>query len=563
MIIKQLHKLIADAAGDAQFDLAPTEREEFGHYATNIAMRLAKERGKNPREVASAIIEKIKTHAPDGFLARIEAAGPGFINFWITPGVLQQELKTIHRGRKSFGRLDIGHDKRVIVEYSSVNIAKPMHVGHLRSTIIGDAIANILEFTGYKVVRWNYLGDWGTQFGNLIAAYKLWGKHEDVEREPIKALLTLYVKFHDEMKRDASLEARGREEFKKLENGEAENRKLWKWFKKESLEEFENIYKLLGVSFDDWTGESAYEKSLSPLISELKERGLVRESEGALVIPMGGYRSPALIAKSDGTSLYLTRDIASLRARIKKYKPDKILYVIANEQALHLEQLFYVAQLLKTEDVSLHHVKYGLILGEDGKKLSTREGKAIPLEEVIKKINDLAFAAVNERNPSLSEGERCRVAEAVGIGALKYNDLKENRASDIVFDWKHMLDFTGNSAPYLQYTYARLSSILRKSGFFRRADLAELTDPLELSIIRQCAEFPRIIRASARHFLTNNLADYLYKLASLANKFYEKTPILKDTERGRRGARLLLIETVAAVLKNGLGILGIETLKEI
>ncbi|MDO8601685.1 MAG: arginine--tRNA ligase, partial [bacterium] len=462
--------------------------KEFGHYSTNIAMRLANlpaslaasgtakggQAGggakQNPFELAQQFVGKIKAADTDGMFEKIEFVKPGFINFWLSKEFLQKQLLIIAKSKKacppSLRRLGAG--RRVIIDYCGTNIAKPMHVGHLRSTIIGAALANIHEALGYKVIRWNYIGDWGTQFGKLLASYKLWGDKKKIEINPIAEMLTLYVRFHEEIKTKPELEKQGQEEFRKLESGDKENRKLWKWFVKESMIEFEKMFKLLGVKFDNYRGEATYEKELPKVVKELKG-SLAKQSEGAWIIPLEKFNlPPALIEKSDGATLYFTRDIASLHDRLT-YKPAKILYVVANQQALHFEQLFAVANLLglnlaprktASRGVELVHVKFGMVLGSDGKKLATREGKIVQLTEVIKEGIERAYKVVDKKNPNLVEKEKQAVARAVSIGALKYNDLKENRNSVIQFDWDRMLDLTGDTAPYFHYTYTRFASIL-------------------------------------------------------------------------------------------------------
>jgi arginyl-tRNA synthetase len=542
-------------------ELSVPDEAKFGHYSTNVAMRLAKARGVAPLDLACELAAKVERDAPAGFFDRVEAAAPGFINFWLSKEAVQEEFAKVARDG-DFGRNNVGEGRKVIIDYSSVNIAKPFHLGHLRTTIIGEAIANILDANGYAIIRWNYLGDWGTQFGKMIAAYKRWGKKEDIERQPVEELQKLYVRFHEEATVDPRLEKEGQEEFRKLEEGDKENRKLWEWFKKESLIEFENIYKELGVEFDLWIGESFFEKEMKPLVAELLEKGVAERSEGAVVIRLDEYNlQPALIEKSDGASLYLTRDIANLRYRIKKYAPMKILYVVANEQAFQFEQLFAVAKKIGIEDVELKHLKYGLVLGEAGKKFSTRRGEAIAVSEVFSEAIALSRAVVEEKAHDLSAGEKDAVARAVGIGALKYNDLKENRMTDIIFDWDTMLDFTGDSGPYLQYAYARLRSILRKASDTPR--VGTLDSDVERALMRKIFEFPDVIEKAGELYATSILAAYLYKLAVAANKFYETTPILKDDNARRRVARLALVEVAARTIKAGLALLGIEAPEKI
>jgi len=555
--------------GDVPIDISVPDEELFGHYATNFALRAAKVKGVPPLDLAKEYAAKIAAEAPAGFFQKVEAAAPGFINFFLSEKTLQSEFKKV-AGDKKYGAGNIGKKRTVIVEYSSVNIAKPMHLGHMRTTIIGAALANILELSGYRVIRWNYLGDWGTQFGKLIAAYKRWGDKRAVEKDPIGELQKLYVRFHAEMKTDPALEKRGQEEFKKLEDGDPENRKLWEWFKNESLKEFKKLYKLLETDFDVWYGEAFFEQEMDATVKELLDARIAERSEGAVVIKLDAEGlPPALIQKSDGASLYLTRDIANLRYRLKKYKPAKILYVVGNEQALAFEQLFAVAKLLGLNSAELKHIKYGLVLGESGRKVSTREGTSQLLEEVVKEAIVKAREVIEAKNPDLSEKEKTEIAFTVAMGALRYNDLKENRTTDIVFNWEKMLDFSGDSGPYLQYTYARLKSILRKAGVKESGlrptgvDVVTLERTTELALMRKLFEFPDAVMRAGELYSTSTLAVYLYKLAVAANKFYETTPILKDDDAPRRAARLLLIATAARTLQKGLGLLGIKTLEKI
>lgn len=557
-------------------ELSVPETELFGHYSTNWALRAAKARDTTPLELAREYAAKIAAAAPEGFFHSVDAAAPGFINFWSSGKTIQEGFARVARDPK-YGESDAGRGRTVIVEYSQPNIAKKMHVGHMRTTIIGAALANILECSGWRVVRWNYLGDWGTQFGKLIAAYKMWGDKGTVEKDPIEELQKLYVRFHEEMKTDPALEERGREEFRKLEEGDRGNRKLWDWFKRESLREFRKMYKTLGVDFDIWVGESFFERDMKPTVKLLVDEGIAERSQGGIVVKLDDEGlPPALIEKSDGASLYLTRDIANIRYRLRTYKPSRIVYVVGNEQSLHFEQLFAIAGKLGLTDAELIHVKYGLVLGERGRKLSTREGTAEMLEDLVNDAIVKAREVIEAKNPGLSNREKTAVAFAVAMGAIKYNDLKENRTTDIIFNWEKMLDFAGDSGPYLQYTYARLRSIVRKSKAlpfaFRAAapfvklapgEAATLEHTAELALMRKLFEFPEAVRRAGELYATSQLAVYLYQLAVAANKFYETTPILKDDNAARRRARLALVATAARVLRKGLGLLGIETLEKI
>lgn len=561
-----LKEKIKELYPDVDFDVLIPPDDKLGDYSVNLPFVMAKKEKKKPADIGREIVEKLSNEKEfKKNFEKMELAGGGYVNFYLSHEFLQKKLAEIN-SQKDYGNSSEGKGKKVIVEYSSPNIAKPMHIGHLRSTIIGDSLANVYENLGYEVLRWNFLGDWGTQFGKLISAYKKWGDEKALKSEPIKEMLRLYVKFHEEMKNDPELEKEGQEEFGKLESGDEGNKKIWQLFRQDSLKEFTAIYAQLNI--DIWgdrfkiKGESDYEPRLKPLIEELKKNGLAKESEGALIVELENI-PPAMLRKSDGATLYITRDIASLEDRIQNYNPAKILYVVANQQALHFEQLFAIAKKLGWTGVELAHVKFGMVLGEDGKKLATREGKVIPLQEVIDKLNELALKTVKEKNPSLSDEDAQKISRVVSIGALKYNDLKQHPYSDITFDWKSMLDLSGNSGPYIQYTYARLASILNKAGKHEKGNLALLDEPSSLTLMRQLLDFPEVISESARFNTLNGVALYIYELAHKANKFYEQVRILEDDNLDRRDARLLLIETTASILKRGLGILGIETLERI
>ncbi len=435
-----------------------------------------------------------------------------------------------------------------------------MHTGHLRTTILGEALARLHEANGYKVIRWNYVGDWGTQFGKLIVAYKLWGKKENLKQKPIEKLEALYVRFHAEAKEKPELEAQAREEFKKLEEGDKENRRLWKLFRNLSLKEINELYKILKVKFDTDIGEAHFEKEMQPLVQRLLKNNVAEVSEGAVIVKLDKFGlPPALIRKSDGASLYLTRDIAALEYRLKKYKPKKFLYVVGNEQTLHFSQLVAIAGLLGiARGMEIRHVKYGLLLGAAGKKMSTRKGTAVSLRGLIDEAVSRAGKVIREKNKKLPAGARAKTAEAVGIGALKYFMLRENRLSDITFDWEKMLDFKGDSGPYLQYTQARLRRMVRKAKKIGRPDLAALKTEHELRLMRRLFQFPEQVRRSAADVATNNLTAYLFELANLANRFYEDEQVLTDKNTGRKNARLLLADTAGRTLAEGLKLLGIE-----
>jgi len=540
-----LHDTLSRAYPGHLFDVLVPPDSTMGDYSTNLAMVLAKQAKKNPRDVAAEVCAALQA-ANDGRIGKCEPAGPGFVNVFIADDWLRAHFRETEVPQE-------GKGKKVIVEYPSTNVAKPMHVGHSRPAFIGDALARVHEALGYEVVRWDHLGDWGTQFGMIIAAYKEWGDEAAVRAKPLEALNGLYVRWQAKAKDDESYAVRAREEFRKLEAGDAENRKLWEWFTEESLKESHAMYDRLGLlSAHRSVGESAYLGELPALVDALKAQGVARDSEGAVIVDLESFGlPPALIRKTDGASVYLTRDIASLRRRISDERPAKILYVVANQQALHLEQLFAVGQLMKLGPTELVHVKFGLVLGESGKKLSTREGTAVALAEVV----DEAVRRAGERNPA--------TAEAVGVGALKYNDLRQHPHTDITFDWEQMLDLGGNSGPYLQYSYARLAGIVVKAGEAGAPDVAKLTHPAERVLMRHLLEYGHAVAFCAREHALNGLALHLYQLAERANRFYEQVRVSEDDDAARKGARLELVRAAMAQLKEGLGLLGIAVMDRI
>lgn len=537
-------------------------RDEFGDFASNVAFALAKKEMKPAGQVAEDLANKINQSLPPEIEKVTVAAG--YLNFFVRPSYFQNNLAKLSQATEiGLPLKEIGQGKTVVIEYSSPNIAKPMHIGHLRNTALGDALARIYSQAGYQVIRWNYYGDWGTQFGKLIAAYKMWGDPATVKHNPVEALLELYVRFHEELKENPELEKRGQEEFKLLENGDTENVNLWLWFKGESIKEFDRLYSRLGISFDVDIGESFYEKNLAGVIDELLAQKIATESEGAIIVPLDNL-PPAMIRKSDGASLYHTREIANLEYRLKEYKPAIILYVVGNEQSLHFQQLFQIAAKLKLDASRLEHVKYGLVLNEQGKKFATREGNLISAQEVIDKAVALAGQTVKEKNPDLAEAEKELVAETVGIGALKYGMIKDNRQTDIVFDWKKILDFSGNSGPYLQYTFARFNNIIHKDGGdIGAADAKLLSKPEELALMRHILDFDEAVLKTLESNNIGGLALYLYELANLASRFYEKVPVLKEEQEATKKARLMLVSVCSRVLEKGLGLLGITVLPRI
>ena len=515
----------------------------LGDYASNIALILAKKHNHQPLEVAGKIIQEI-LRQDYKWLAKAEVAGPGFVNFYLSPEFFQASLNEILKADQNFGALKIGAGKKVLVEYSSPNIAKPFGIGHLRSTIIGEAVANILNFSGYEVVRDNYLGDWGTQFGKLIVALKKWGNLDEAQNspEPIKYLVGLYVRFHDEAEKDKTLDDEARAWFLKLEQGDQEARNIWQTCVDLSLLEFNRIYERLGTKFDSTRGESFFEDKMPAVIEELRQKDLLKKSEGAeLVFFPQDKLPPLMVIKSDGSTLYATRDLATDKYRLATYGPEIIIVnEVGSEQSLYFRQLFELEKMLGWFQTGQRiHIAHGLIRGKEG-KLSTRKGDAIWLEEVLTEAVKRAGAF----NPD--------TAEAVGIGALKYNDLKRESQKDIIFDWNDILNLEGNSGPYLQYTYARAKSLLVKAG----VDQATWSAPVEVGQLeRLLYRFPEVVEHSAQDYAPHHLCTYLYELAATFNNFYNQVKIIGAPDEAYR---LALTTATAQILGTGLDLLGIS-----
>ncbi len=556
--VRELYKLDLDPS------LEHPREEEFGDYATGIALRIASRERLDPLKIARQLAQKLSTiNNQQSTIKKIDVTKPGFINFWLKDGVLIGEVSNIIEAGDDYGRSAMGKGKTVIVDYSSPNIAKPFGVGHLRSTIIGQALCNLYAFAGWKVVGENYLGDWGTQFGKLICAVLKWGDEGrlDAAERPIKELEKLYVKFHREVEKDPSLEEEARKWFKRLEDGDREAARLWKKFRQWSLEEFGRVYRLLGVRIDEVTAESYYSSHVDEVLKEARERGVAIESEGALVIPLDEAGMPPLmLLKSDGATTYESRDLAAIKVRGKKHHPDIFLYETGVEQQLRFKQLFAAAvKLGYGETGQFAHVGHGLYRLPGG-KLSTRRGKTIYLEEVLEEAICRARKVVEDKNPRLLSREKDRVSRAVGIGAVKYSDLSQHPASTIVFDWERMLSLEGNSAPYLQYTYARAKSVLKKSG---EKQLRITDDELrimeeESQILRYIYRFPEVVEEAAKSYTPNIVCGFLFELAQRFNTFYARVPIIKAEDSALRALRLGLTAAVAQTIKNGLTLLGIE-----
>lgn len=541
------------------FSVEHPEQSEHGDYSTNAALLLAKTLKRNPMELAQEIADKIRN---DELRIQIKAkvANPGFINFFVSPEKLAENLQEILKKKGKIAFDSKNKKEVVIIEYSSPNIAKPMGVHHLRSTIIGQALVNIYKFLGYKVLAMSFPGDWGTQFGSLISAYKKWGDDKKLKKDPVKEMLNLYVRFSQLAEHDQELKETAKQEFSKLESGDKTNRKLWQWFRKESFKEFNKIYKKLGVNIPLIFSESFFEPFLKEIIKDAVAKKIAQTGpDGTVIIPLKNEAVPLLLQKSDGATLYATRDLAQIKYRVKRWHPAKMIYVVANQQTLHFKQLFEAAQLLGLASAhQLSHVKFGMMLDFSGKKFATREGKLIPLESVIEEAVARASKIVQKLNPALPQKEKLKIARIVGLGALKFFDLSQNRLSDIIFDWNKMLNLKGASAPYLQYSYARVQSILKKSGNQNNKFNVELLkEKQEIDLLRHLLHFNEIVITAALRCEPNRLAEYLLKLAEKINYFYETVPVLK-AEKKLRQSRLALIKASSIIINRGCELLGID-----
>ncbi len=561
MNVRMDRDLISDslkkASREEDINLEIPENEEFGDYSTNLAMILAKRGRRNSQKVAQEIVRKLRKDMNlTDIVSRVEIAGPGFINFYLSNTALLVELGNIIRRGAQYGSSNLGQKKTIIIDYSSPNIAKRFGIGHLRSTIIGQSLYNLYKFLGYKVIGDNHLGDWGTQFGSLL--YQITSKKLDPSKLTIDNLEKLYVDFHREEQTNPSLHEEAKKWFKKLEEGDILARKIWKAVVRISLAEFERIYNLLGVKIDFTYGESFYENKMPAVIEEIRKRGLLRESEGAQVVQLEGM-PPAIIIKSDGTTTYLTRDLATIKFRLKKWNPDFIVYEVGSEQTLHFKQLFEIARLLGwAENRQFVHIGHGLIRFRHG-KMSTRKGDTIRLEEVLNQAREKAkkIIAESKTGRGLKENQKEEVARAVGIGAVKYFDLMHHPTTDIVFDWGKIFILEGNSAPYLQYTAARAKSVLS------RAKLADVDFPFniepnteEILLLRWLVKFPEVIKQAAYNFSPNLLCNYLFNLAQKFNNFYNQHRIIGGE---KEEFRISLTKATSQVLTNGLTILGLES----
>ncbi|MCI5605232.1 MAG: arginine--tRNA ligase [Clostridia bacterium] len=558
-VIDKLAELTELEKGVIENSVEVPPEEKMGDLAFPC-FPLARIMRKAPPIIAAELAEKFNS---DEVLDKVEAVG-GYLNFFFNRAEFEKEtIEAIKASNGNWGTSDIGNGKTVLVEYSSPNIAKPFHIGHLFSTAVGNSLAKIYKHLGYNVQSLNHLGDWGTQFGKLISAYKRWGDPSVIEKDPIKELLKIYVKFHDEAKEHPELEDEAREYFKKLEDGDEETTKLWSYFREQSLVEFKRVYDMLGVKFDSYNGEAFYSDKMQEVVDILDEKGLLTDSEGAKVVDLSELNvPPCIILKSDGATIYATRDIAAALYRHRTYNFDKNIYVVGTPQALHFKQIFAVMEKAGWEwSKNCKHVGFGLVK-LPGKSMSTRNGDVVFLEEVLNESIEKTRAIIETNSPDMENKDE--VAKKIGIGAILYTFLKNSREKDIVFAWDTMLDFEGESAPYCQYGYARGRSILRRAeGIdYSDADLSKATSDEAYALVKQLNSFGDAVKDAADKNEPFYINRYVTNLTKAFNKFYNTNPIMKDdVDDETKKARLAIVDASTQVIKTALGLLGIDTVE--
>lgn len=566
MEINQARQLVQQAVYEAlknldEITISPEQVQQMVEIPKNSQLgdfafptfRLAKQLHQAPVKIAQNLAKEVDSSQ----FAQVCAQGP-YVNFFLQrKDIAATTIEEVIKQKNNFGNSTVGANSVVTIDMSSPNIAKPMSMGHLRSTVIGNSIALILDKLNYHPVKINHLGDWGTQFGKLMVAYKKWGSEADVKKDPITNLQKYYVQFHKLDKEHPELDEEAREWFKKLENGDEEATQLWQWFRSESLKSFMKVYDELGIKFDSYNGEAFYNDKMDEILDLLEHKGLLQESKGAEIVDLGSDLPPALIKKSDGATLYITRDLAAALYRKRTYHFKKSLYVVGSEQSIHFEQLKAVlAKMGFTWAQDIEHIKFGLITA-NGKKLSTREGRVILLENVLHDSVQLAQEQIAEKNPTLANKDQ--VAHAVGVGAVIFHDLKNNRTDNFDFNLEEVVRFEGETGPYVQYTHARAMSILRKAGPQAQDEAAVFdsdVDDVTWEILKQLANFPETVQQAAQLREPSVIAKYALRLAKSFNHYYAQTKVLVDDDQ--LAARLNLVQAVAIVLKEALRLLGVQ-----
>lgn len=555
----------------------PCTDPKFGDYQTNALMSLAKARKLNPRQLAEQVVAKLDV---SDICEKVEIAGAGFLNFRLKNTALTQTLDAAANGKHLFFE-KAATPKSIVIDFSSPNVAKPMHVGHIRSTGIGDALQRTVRLLGHRVVTDNHIGDWGTQFGKLLLGWKQILDRPALERDAIAELERLYKIINAECDANPARLEEAKAELVKLQAGDAENIGIWKEMIRLSQKQFDEIYGRLGVKFDVTLGESFYNPQLAAVVNDLLQHGIARESKGAVAVFSDGklppkedpflvhrdgewLDEPALVRKSDGGFNYTTTDLATIDYRLKTWKPDEIIYVVDDRQSSHFKKLFAAFSRWQPDAakrVAFIHAGFGKILGDDGQPFKTRSGDIVKLRDLLDEAEERAYKIVSEKNPDLDEAQKREIARVVGLGAVKYADLLPNRQSDYMFSWDKMLALTGNTAPYLQYAYTRIKSIFRKAeGRVQNAEI-KLADAYEISLAKHLLNFGLTLEAVAEEYRPNFLCNYLYELAGKFTSFYENCPVLKADD-ATRASRLILCDLTARVLKQGLEVLGIEVVEQ-
>ena len=557
IIAKQISKTIEINEKELESYIETPKDSKNGDYAFPC-FRLAKELRKAPPAIASEIQEKIELTDE---IQKVEVAG-GYLNFFINKETLAEEVLGEISKTEQYGKSRIGEGKNIVIDYSAPNIAKPFHIGHLRSTVIGGALYNIYKYLGYNVIGVNHLGDYGTQFGKLIEGYKMWGEEYDIEKDPINELTKIYIRINEACKNDEQILENCRNNFKKLEDGDPYCVEIWKKFRELSLQEFQKVYDLLGSKFDSWNGESFYSDKMPEVIDILQKTGKLVESQGAKIIDLEdkGINTPCIIEKSNGSTTYATRDLAAILYRARTYDFDKALYVTSYEQVLHFKQVFEVAKLLGLDEKytnGLEHISFGMVLLPEG-KMSTREGNTIKLEELLNEAISRAKEIIKQKNPDLENKEE--VAKKVGIGAVIFNDMSASRIKDEVFDWNTILNFQGETGPYIQYTYVRTKSVLEKAGYLPKLEdvnTKNLSDDYSMAILKLIYNFEDVLVQVTDKNEPSILARYLIDLAKAYSSFYNENKIIVEN-KDVQNARVYLTYATSEVLKQGANLLGIE-----
>ena len=557
IIAEQISKTININEKELESYIETPKDSKNGDYAFPC-FKLAKELRKAPPAIANEIKEKIETVEE---IEKIEVAG-GYLNFFINKSILAKEVLEEISKNEQYGKSEIGKEKNIVIDYSAPNIAKPFHIGHLRSTVIGGALYNIYKYLGYNVTGVNHLGDYGTQFGKLIEGYKMWGKEYDIEKDPINELTKIYIRINEACKNDEQILENCRNNFKKLEDGDPYCVEIWKKFRELSLKEFQKVYDLLGSKFDSWNGESFYSDKMPEVIDILEKTGKLVESQGAKIIDLEdkGINTPCIIEKSNGSTTYATRDLAAIIYRARTYDFDKALYVTSYEQVLHFKQVFEVAKLLGLDEKytkGLEHVSFGMVLLPEG-KMSTREGNIIKLEDLLNEAISRAKEIIEQKNPDLENKEE--VAKKVGIGAVIFNDMSASRIKDEIFDWNTILNFQGETGPYIQYSYVRTKGVLEKAGYLPKIEdvkIDNLSDEYSMIILKLIYNFEDILIQVTDKNEPSILARYLIDLAKAYSSFYNENKIIIE-DKEVQDARVYLTYATSEVLKQGAELLGIQ-----